>query len=184
MDALTALHTRVSVSRVTGPEPDQDTLDSIFKAALRAADHALLRPWRFLIIRGSSRNKLADLFAQATLADDPGCAEEALDSVRSKPLRAPLIIVGIVSPKNHPKVPLLEQQMSAAAALQNMLVAAHALGVGAIWRTGPMADHPVVKQGLGLDGHEEIAGFMYLGKADGPLRPLREESPTLYFQDW
>lgn len=184
MDALTALHTRVSVSRMTDPAPDLATLDNIFKAALRAADHALLRPWRFLVIRGTSRNRLAEVFAQATLADSPECAAEVLSKVRFKPLRAPLIVVGIVSPRNHPKVPLLEQQMSAAAAMQNMLTAAHAQGIGAIWRTGSMAHHPLVKQELGLDGHEEIAGFLYMGHAYGPSRPFREESTTLYFQDW
>lgn len=184
MDAITALHTRVSVSRVTEPGPDAATLDSICKAALRAADHALLRPWRFLRIQGEARQRLGDLFAQALLKDDPDTEQHIVEDMKGKPLRAPVIITGIVSPKDHPKVPVAEQHLSAGAAMQNMLVAAHALGVGAIWRTGDMASHPVVRSGLGLTEDEHIVGFLYLGSISGPLRPLPDMPVEDFFQDW
>lgn len=184
MDALTALQTRVSVSRVCAPGPDEHTLLQIFKAGFRTADHGLLRPWRFLSIQGKSLDRLADLFAQATLADAPDTSAAELHNIRSKALRAPLIIVGIASPKEHPKVPLAEQLLSAGGALQNMLTAAHALGVGAIWRTGPMASHPVVLQGLNLSSHESVIGFIYMGTIDGPTRELREEPVDHYVQEW
>jgi len=183
-DAITALHSRVSVSRLTDPAPSDEVLHDICRAALRAADHALLRPWRFLLIRGDSRHDLAELFARATQTDKPDVSAAELDSQRGKPMRAPLIIVGIASPKDHPKVPVAEQHLSAGAALQNMLNAAHALDVGAIWRTGPMATHPVVREGLGLDPHETIIGFVYMGTIDGPRRIVRDEPLEPYFQDW
>lgn len=184
MDALTALHSRVSVSRLTDPAPDQQQLDNIFKAAMRAPDHGLLRPWRFLTLHGPARERLAELFVQATLQDEPDIAPQKLDKLRSKPLRAPLIIVGICCPKDHPKVPVLEQQLAAGAAIENMLVAAHAQDVGAIWRTGPMATHKVVTRGLGLGGNERILGFIYMGSVDGPRRPLKEEDFNDYVQEW
>ncbi|MBU2098515.1 MAG: nitroreductase family protein, partial [Gammaproteobacteria bacterium] len=107
-----------------------------------------------------------------------------LNSIRAKALRAPLILIGIASPKEHPKVPVAEQHLSAGGALQNILTAAHALDVGAIWRTGPMASHPVVHRGLGLTSHETIIGFIYMGTIDGPLRELREEPVDNYVQEW
>lgn len=184
MDALTALQSRVSVSRVCEPGPDQQTLEQIIKAGLRTADHGLLKPWRFLTITGESLNRLAELFAQASQADTPDISAAELNSMRSKALRAPLILVGISSPKEHPKVPVAEQQLSAGGALQNMLTAAHALNVGAIWRTGPMASHPLVLNGLGLQSHESIIGFIYMGTIDGPLRELRDEPVSNYVQEW
>lgn len=184
MDALTALHTRVSVPRVTAPAPDQQTLDNICRAALRAADHAMLRPWRFLRLRGDALPRLGELFAQALLSDDADTPPQKLDDIRAKAQRAPLILVGIVSPREHPSVPVAEQHLSAGAALQNMLVAAHAQNVGAVWRTGPMATHSVVRSGLGLSGDEHIVGFLYLGTPAGPLRPLQDVALDDYFQDW
>lgn len=184
MDALTALQTRVSVSRVCAPGPDQQTLQQIIQAGLRTADHGLLKPWRFLTVQGESLNRLAGLFAQAALSDSPDTSEAELNNIRSKALRAPLILIGIASPKDHPKVPVAEQHLSAGGAMQNMLTAAHALGVGAIWRTGPMASHPVVHSGLGLEAHETIIGFIYMGTIDGPTRELRDEPVSNYVQEW
>lgn len=184
MDALTALHTRVSVSRVCAPGPDALTLEHIIKAGLRTADHGLLRPWRFLLIRENSLEKLADLFAQASLSDAPDLNPGELVNIRAKALRAPLVLVGIVSPRAHPKIPVAEQHLSTAGALQNMLTAAHALNVGAIWRTGPMAEHPIVRKGLGLSDEESIIGYLYMGTIDGPVRQLQEESISTFVQDW
>jgi nitroreductase len=184
MDALTALHNRVSVSRLTEPAPDQPALDNMFKAAMRAPDHGLLRPWRFLVLQGTARERLGELCAQAALQDEPELPPAQLNKLRSKPLRAPMIIVGICSPRDHPKVPLLEQQLAAGAAINNLLIAAHAQGIGAIWRTGPMATHDTVTHGLGLTAQESILAFLYLGTPDGPLRPLKEEDYNPYVQDW
>lgn len=184
MDALTALHTRVSVSRVCAPGPDPLTLEQIIKAGLRTADHGLLRPWRFLLIKEHSLKKLADLFVKASLADTPDISAGELESVRSKALRAPLVLVGIACPRQHPKIPVAEQHLSTAGALQNMLTAAHALNVGAIWRTGPMAEHPLVREGLGINETETIIGYLYMGTVDGPVRRLPEESINSFVQDW
>lgn len=184
MKALDALHSRISAPRLSEPAPDQSTLDNIYKAAFRAADHGLLRPWRFLVIRGDSRNQLGELFLKASLEQDPEIPDEKQASIRNKPLRAPLILVSISSLKEHPKVPQFEQDLSAAAASQNMLVAAHAQGVGAMWRTGSMAYHPSVMKGLGLTESEKIIGFLYLGTIAGPLKTLSEPNIDDYFKEW
>ena len=53
------------VTATHGSEPTSDQLDHLFRAAVRAADHGLLRPWRFLIIRGQARSRLGDLLVAA-----------------------------------------------------------------------------------------------------------------------
>lgn len=184
MDALYALHNRTSVPKLTEPAPAADVLQSICRAAFRAADHGVMRPWRFLLIQGDSRNRLGDLFARATLAEDPDTTSDLLERARAKALRAPLIIVSIASPRENPKVPNPEQEYSTAAATQNMLLAAFAQNVGAIWRTGPMAVHPVVRDGLGLATHEKIISFLYLGTVSGATRNLSDPAVDDYFQTW
>ena len=184
MDTLKALHTRTSVPKLTDPGPDRETLDNIFKAAFRAADHGVLRPWRFLKIEGASRNRLGDLFAQAMAADNPDVGPEKLTSLRRKPLRAPLILVCISCIKEHPKVPEIEQDMSTAAATQNMLLAAFAQGLGAMWRTGSMAYNDTVKQGLGLKPNEKIIGFLYLGRIEGAIKNISEPRIEDFVQNW
>lgn len=184
MDALKALHTRVSVPRLEDEAPDDESLQNIFKAALRAPDHGLLRPWRFLVVQSEDRQALGELFAQAARDDDRSVSEQALEKVRSKPFRAPTIVIAIARMTPHPKVPEVEQMVSAGAAVQNMLVAAHAQEVGAMWRTGAMAYHPVVMKGLGLDPNEKIVGYLYLGKTRGRLKSLPALNVDDYFQKW
>ncbi|MFT4632828.1 MAG: nitroreductase [Candidatus Azotimanducaceae bacterium] len=170
MDALQALQQRVSVARLTGPVPDQQTQDNLFKAALRAPDHCMLRPWRFLTISGDAREALGELFVIAQQVDSPDMTAVQQQRMLAKPMRAPLIVVVIAVLTEHAKVPELEQLLSAGAAAQNMLVAAHAMGLGAIWRTGGMSYHPAVRQGLGLDEHERLLGFLYIGQIEGKTR--------------
>lgn len=184
MDALTALHSRTSVSRVTAPTPSEDAIAALFQAALRAPDHGQLRPWRFLRIEGESLQRLADLFGAAALAEDPGLSEVDLQSARGKALRAPLIIATISCATAHPKIPVLEQDMAAACAAHAMLVAAHALGIGAVWRTGPFAIHPVVREGLGLAAHEKLIAFLYIGQPAGPLRQPQALPVADYVKSW
>lgn len=184
MDALDALHQRSSVPRLGDPLPSEEMLENIYKAAFRAADHAVLRPWRFLVIKGDSRERLGELFVQAGKARDAALDAATEAKLRSKPLRAPLILVCISSYKPHPKVPEIEQDLSAGAATQNMLTAAFAQGLGAMWRTGSLAYNPVVKDGLGLDENEKIIGFLYIGTIDGGTKQLCEADVASYFQDW
>lgn len=183
MDALEALHGRVSSSRLTG-EIDETTLDNIFRAALRAPDHAQLRPWRFLTVSGDARQDLGALYARAQLTQDPSLGSADLEKMKSKPLRAPLIIVAIVCVTQHPKVPEVEQILSTGAAMQNMLLAAYAQGVGAMWRTGAMAYSKIVCEGLGLAENEKIVGFLYLGQIQGSLRSAKALNIGDYVKDW
>lgn len=184
MDAIHALHTRLSIPRVSGPVPDEAVLQAMFQAALRAPDHGQLRPWRFLRIEGEGLERLADLFAEAALAENPALSENEKASVRSKALRAPLVIVTISRAAEHPKVPVLEQDIAAGCATHAMLVAAHALGVGAVWRTGPMSAHPVVEKGLGLAPGEKIIAMLYVGQPVGPQRELKMEAVADYVKRW
>lgn len=159
-------------------------LDNIVRAALRAPDHAQLRPWRFLTISGAAREHLGELFARARLSEDPSLTPVELEKVKNKPLRAPTLIVAIASTTEHPKVPEIEQILSTGAAVQNMLLAAFAQGVGAMWRTGSLAYNKVVIQGLGLSEKESIVGFLYLGEPRGNMRTVKELNIKDFIKEW
>ena len=137
MDALTALQTRTATPRLVDPAPAGADLEQIIKAGLRAPDHGMLRPWRFLLVAGDARQKLGELFVEAIQP----VTEEHRNKLLLAPMRAPLLIIGIAKIRQDPKIPRIEQVGSMAAAIQNMSVAVHALGFGSIWRTGPTRSH-------------------------------------------
>lgn len=184
MDALSALHGRVSCPRLIDPAPQGETLRNIQQAAFRAADHGRMRPWRFLMLEGESRNKLGELFIKTAVFKGEELTDKQKERIASKPLRAPMIMVVIASFKENLKVPDIEQVISAGAAAQNMITAAYAQGVGAIWRTGDVAYDQIVMDGLGLTDKEQIVGFVYLGAmpVDGLEAPVLEVDD--YFKRW
>ena len=151
---------RASEPRLEAPAPGASTLDQAFACAARAPDHALLRPWRYMVIEGEGLKALGELFAAAHSNNGD---EKKLDKVRKKVLRAPMIVVGIASPKKHHKVPEVEQLLSAGASMSFLGLALQDAGYGVMWRTGKMAYSPVVLEGLGLEKGESITGFLYTG---------------------
>lgn len=184
MDALTLLQQRNSAPKLSEPGPDQAALDTMLRAALRAPDHANLRPWRFLVIQGDARLKLGDLFAEALATRNPDSTDAERDKARSKALRAPLVIAVAVRYTEHPKVPFLEQQLSAGCAAHGLLLAAEALGYSGIWRTGANVFDANVMRGLGLAEHESLVGFLYFGTRDGRAKPLPDHNPQDFAEHW
>jgi nitroreductase len=179
MDLLQAIETRSSVSTLAEPGPTDAQWATLLRAGAHAPDHGRLRPWRFLVVRGEARGRLGDILADALLARQPDAPPEAVERERRKPLRAPAILVVAAAPRAHPGVPEIEQILAAGAATQNILLAAHALGLGAMWRTGAPAFDPRVVAGLGLPPESRIVAFVYLGTPAAPIRPRdAEEAAT------
>lgn len=181
---LHALKQRNACGKLAEPGPDAGELNEIIQAALRAPDHAGLKPWRFLLISGAGRNALGQLFVDATLKLQPQTTDDKQASIAAKPLRAPLIIAVIARVQAHPKVPGVEQILSAGCAAQNILLAAESFGYGAIWRTGEMAFNRDVMQGLGLASHEQLLGFIYIGTRAAAPKTLPKLDPQDFSAHW
>ena len=184
MDAIAALTQRASVAKLQAPGPTDEQLKILLNAAVRAADHGLIRPWRFVRIEGEGRERLGQVFIRAGEKDKPDLGQPQREKLGKMPLRAPCLLLVIARVQDHPKVPAQEQIISAGAAAQNIINAAFAMGLGAMWRTGDMAYHPEVRSALGLAESEELVGYLYLGtpvnKIPAPKPPAIE--PLL--QDW
>ena len=183
MDTLTALNTRVSVARLTEPGPSADQVRQLLAAAIRALDHGMLRPWRFLVLEGEERERLGDIMEWRLLRRQPEADQCARDNIRNKALRAPTIIVAVAEITEGHKVPAWEQVLAVGAAVQNIMVAAHALGIGAMWRTGDLANDETVKARLGFADKDQVVGFVYLGTPAGALKNLPDEQPETFLRE-
>lgn len=180
MDALTALQTRTAAPRLVEPAPSQAELEQVLKAGLRAPDHGLLRPWRFLVASGEGRQRLGRLLADTL---QPATPEEQT-KLQNAPLRAPVVIVAVAAITEHPKVPAVEQIASTAAAVQNMSVALHALGYASIWRTGPAAHDARIAPALGMQPQDQVVGYLYVGTATFSERPVPEHALSDFVEYW
>ena len=161
MDALDLLLKRRSIAKLAAPAPEGIALENIIQAGLRAPDHAGLTPWKFVISQGEGLQKLADILVDA--AKSEGAEPAVIKKLSNAPFRAPMVITVIAKVTDHPKVPAMEQILSAGCAVQSMQMAACAQGFQGFWRSGEWMFHPKVHQAFGLEGQDEIVGFLYLG---------------------
>lgn len=154
------------------PVPSRDQLEEILSAATRVPDHGKLEPWRLLVIQGAAFTRLADL-AEARATELGGDAEMVAKG-RGQYDNGKLAVVVISSPKPSPKIPVAEQQASAAALCFGIVNAAEAAGWGACWLTGwPAHDAAFAARAFGCAGEETVAGIVHIATppADGPDRP-------------
>jgi nitroreductase len=183
-DILEFLQQRNSAPKLTEPAPSASQMEEIFRAALRAPDHAWLRPWRFITIAGERRAAFGELLERCLVARKPDADDAARAKARSAPLRAPMLVVVVVNITEHPKVPAVEQRLSAGCAAQAILLATEACGFAGIWRTGDNAFDRAVMDGLGLAPSEEIVGFLYLGSREGQAKPIPELGTAEFVSTW
>ncbi len=163
MELLTAIASRSSAARLVEPGPTAEDLSRIIDAAGRAPDHGRLKPWHLLVLDHATKERFALAAAQAKRARLPHLGDDQLAAERARIMRSPtIVIVGCVV-REHPKVPQIEQVIAAAAAAQNLFLAAHDLGYGVMWKTGAAAYDPDVKALLGLRAQDHIVAIMHLG---------------------
>lgn len=177
MDAMKLLLERASAVKLQEPGPTPEELDTMLRGALRAPDHGRLRPWRFIVIAGEERARFGMLLADCLRVRDPGATPEMLERERQKAIRAPVIVVVAASIKPSDKIPEVEQIVSAGAAAEHIMLAAQALGYGAMWRTGAPAYDVRVKEGLRLQPGDAIIGIIYIGTPG--MAPRESPRPDL-----
>lgn len=183
MDTLEAIHTRQSIGNVKPDPVPRELIEKLLSAAVQAPNHYKVRPWRFVVLTGAARERLGDEMAQVFLEKFPNLPSDtlskALEKERSNPLRSPVLIAVGVDKPSEPKVIEIENICAAAAACQNLLLAAHALGLAAKWRTGKAAREPRIKQFLGFEADQHLIAFLYIGYPEiecaPPARPSFED---------
>lgn len=184
LDLLEA-RTSVPAVQLTEPAPTQQQLERILRCGLNAPDHANMRPWRFITIKGDARAALGEVFAKAAVSDNNDLPAEKIARMKQKPLRSPLLVVIVATiTKDHPKTPEIEQILSAGSAATLIQLAATASGFGSIWLTGPNTYKTQVKAALGVDAKDQIVGFLYLGTPSKGETPKTRPELSDHLSEW
>jgi nitroreductase len=162
-----------SAKSMEGPGPSASEIEIMLQVATRVPDHGKLAPWRFVLFEGDARTRIGEILVECIRKEDPQASAERLRMERERFLRAPLVVGVISRVREGIAIPEWEQVLSAGAACQNLVLAAHALGYVANWITEWCAYHPAVRETMGLKSGERVAGFIYVGRPAAAL----EERP-------
>jgi nitroreductase len=184
---LAAILSRRSLSprRLALPAPSPDALKLILRASAAAPDHKKLRPFRFILIPDHKRADLANAFRAAKLARDPNSTEEDLERAAGKAHNGPMLLAVVIRTiRDDPRVSVLDQLICAGAAVENVLLAAQALGFGGCLRSGTSATSRTVREALQLDGSEDLAAFIILGTPQKQSAPPRDDDIAGLLTTW
>jgi nitroreductase len=184
MDALELMLSRESAMKLEAPGPSAEDLERIFASAVRAPDHGRWRPWHFVVIPEDRRAAFGALMADCLRRRNPSVSDAELQRERDKAFRSPVIVAVAAKVQRGHKIPEIEQIASAAAAAQTIMLAAPALGYGAVWKTGAPAYDATVKTALGLSPEDDIIGFLYLGTRVGGPSPIPRPAAKDFVTTW
>lgn len=150
------------------PGPSEIELRQILTAASRVPDHGKLAPWRFVVIGKENREAFAEELVEALRAENPAATPIDIEGAYQFARQAPVIVAVLSRITKGIKIPEWEQELSAGAACQNLLMAAHALGYQANWLTGWATYSPAVRDLLGGEAGDRCAGFIFIGTSPRP----------------
>jgi nitroreductase len=184
---LALLRTRRSgkARDLVAPGPDAAQLADILAIAARVPDHGKLAPWRFIVVPQDQRRAFADMIVAAYRAGRPEAGRLEIEAMEQFAQQAPTLVVLISKPVEGSKIPLWEQQMSAGAAAQNLLIAAHAHGFVANWLSGWACESSRVARALGAEGERDrIVGFFFIGTPTRELEERPRPDPAKVVSEW
>jgi nitroreductase len=167
----------VGVGFLQEPGPNAAELSELLTIGTRVPDHGKLTPWRLVLWDGDARVRAGEKLAEVARRNNPAIDESALEADRRHFLPAPLTVGVIFSPKQSPKIPELEQFMSAVNVCFALEHAAFALGYAATWTSRWVMFDAAAQQALGARGGERFVGFIHIGTA--AIRPEDRPRPAL-----
>ena len=180
MDVEHAIESRRSIGRVKPDPVPRALIERILQSAVHAPNHRITEPWRFHVFVGKGRGELARVRAEIARlqaeaeGEDEEMAAGRISRERKKAFRAP-VVIAVICEAGRDEVETLENYAACAAAVQNMLLTAHALGLGVMWRTGSVAYHDHMRKFLGLKEGDTVVAHLYVGYPDMDERPRRRQ---------
>ena len=165
------IHTR----RTIKPEqciPGEITESDVWKileCANWAPTHGYTEPWRFVVFSGNAKHQFA--FDHAEMYKAESGAENFKQIKYDKLIhraKTTSHILAIVNKRgSNPRIPEIEELQATAMAVQNMQLAASAMGFAAYIHSGGMTSKLVMKEYLGFEKEDQVLGFLYLGIPNG-----------------
>ncbi|BBN99204.1 nitroreductase [Sporolactobacillus terrae] len=189
METIKAIRTRRSVRKVSDKEPSRELIEQILDAARRAPNHMNTEPWHFIVLTGEGRNKLGAVYGKENQKTLKHADQETLNAAYEKGIasakRAPVIIVVTMEPSDNPRAVAIEDVAATACAVENLMLAAHELGLGSIWRTGGAAYTDEAKKVFGVSEKGRVMGFVYVGyPEEGVVPKVPERKSVAEISEW
>ncbi len=169
-----------------GNKIEDTQIEALLNLAPWAPTHGRTEPWRFKVYTGDGVTKFCEAHAALYKTNtDPEVFTTAKFESLQKLGGQTSHIIGVYMQRQVPaKIPLVEEIAATAAAMQNILLGAEALGISALWSTGGMTHHPALKNFWGLAEEDVVMGLLYLGYSDAPAAAGKRNGTASEKTEW
>jgi nitroreductase len=186
MDAITAITARTSVRRFRPDPVPRQIIQQLLDCAVRAPNHKLTEPWRFVVLTGSARDAFADIRARHRLKrfTDPASpeAQAAEEKVRRESRETPVYIV-VMTAVSKDDITREDDYAATMMAIANLMTAAQSRGLGTYLRTGGVMLDPQLLQLAEVPEGFRVVGVLSLGYP-AEEEPPRRRKPAAELTRW
>jgi nitroreductase len=189
METLAAIHARRSIRRFQSRPVARETLERLLEATIQAPSAKNVQPWRLVVLEGEEHAKLAAMMLQAAsklkaLGEDIGSLEWTARAMAPAPVT--VVWFNAAPPKEVPAEFHDDWRwvmvQSTGGAIQTMLLAATALGLGSLWICDILYVADEAKAWLGHP-EDDLVACVTLGYADEAPGP-RPRKPWQQVTEW
>src|SRR5918993_4644831 len=181
MDAIAAITARTSVRRFLPRPVSREVIQQLLDCAVRAPNHKLTEPWRFAVLTGAARDRLAEIRAhhRSKRFTDPSSpeAQAAAHKVRSDARETPVYIVVMVT-VSPDEITREDDYAATMMAIGNLMTAAQALSLGTYLRTGRVMRDVALLKLAEVPENFRVVGILSLGYPAEEEEPRRRKPAT------
>jgi len=184
MDVMAAIETRRSIKRFTDRPVTREQLEALFAAAALAPNHRMTEPWRFYALGPQGRRAYGRVLGarKARRVEDPAAAAQVAVKVEDEHAALPAMIAMVVREDENPEI-REEDHAAMMMGIQNLALAAVAMGLGTHIKTGAVMQDPGARAAVGVADDERIVAIINVGEpAETPTPKARR--PASEFTTW
>lgn len=184
MDLIETIKSRRSIREFTPREVTREEVDTLLDAAVTAPNHRMTEPWRFYVLGPEARRGLGLALGarKARRVDDHEAAEMVRQKVATEHEQLPLIIAVAVVENENPEI-REEDYAAGMMAVQNLCLAAVAMGLGTHIKTGAVMQDPAAREAIGVAEDERVIAMVNIGEpASIPSPKIRQNHAV--FTTW
>jgi nitroreductase len=184
MNALDLLSSRRSIREFTTRQPTREEVELLLDHAVTAPNHRLTQPWKFYVLGPESRRAFGRVLGgrKAKKIEDPAAAEQMRQKIADEHVALPLMIAVAVCQSDSPEI-REEDYAAGMMAVQNISLAAVALGLGTHMKTGAVMDDPGARTALGIPDGERIIAILNVGEP-AVTPPAKARRPAAELTTW
>jgi nitroreductase len=184
MNPIELLQSRRSIREFTSREPSRAEVETLIDAAVAVPNHRLTQPWRFYVLGRESRRAfgLALGNRKAKKLEDPAAREEVRQKIAAEHAALPLMIAVTIVENENPEI-REEDYASGMMAVQNLSLAAVALGLGTHIKTGAIMADPAARGAIGVPEGERVIAVVNVGEP-AVVPPPRARRPAAELTTW